>query len=220
MTQATKTFLLATTALALGLCEWAAAADVAGRASPSAYSWTGYYVGTHFGYATGSADWTATQPGAAKLTGSLDFFSRAGGLFGGLQAGYLQTLPSNMVVGVEVDASFPNYLNSGLTIASPAIGQATYTEAVQAYGTTRGRIGHAFDHWLLYATGGFAWSYNKFTRTQDAGLRSAALPFPVLMNWPSRCAPVGRSGRASRRRSCRRGLRDWSTFIPTSATPG
>ena len=33
----------------------------------------------------------------------------------------------------------------------------------------RGRVGYASVNWLLYATGGFAWSYDQITRTQLAG---------------------------------------------------
>ena len=37
-------------------------------------------------------------------------------------------------------------------------------------GSVRGRVGYAFDNWLVYGTGGFAWSYDQFTRTQEAGI--------------------------------------------------
>ena len=41
-------------------------------------------------------------------------------------------------------------------------------------GTVRGRVGYVFNNnWLVYGTGGFAWSYDQITRTQLAG---AALP--------------------------------------------
>jgi high affinity Mn2+ porin len=34
----------------------------------------------------------------------------------------------------------------------------------------RARVGYAFDHFLLYGTGGLAWSYDTVTRSQDAGV--------------------------------------------------
>ena len=37
-----------------------------------------------------------------------------------------------------------------------------------ASGTLRGRIGYAPGHWLFYATGGLAWSYDRQTLTQTA----------------------------------------------------
>jgi high affinity Mn2+ porin len=55
-------------------------------------------------------------------------------------------------------------------VTSPLIGQVTYGEAVIHYGSARARIGYAFDHFLLYGTGGLAWSYDTVTRSQDAGV--------------------------------------------------
>src|ERR1700730_8713672 len=117
-----------------------------------AYDWTGIYVGTHVGYATGSSGWSATQlgPAAPSLTGTLDLFSRAGGLLGGFEVGYAYMLPSPLVLGLEADVSFPNYLNSTEIVVSPLIGQASYAEAVEFSGTVRGRIGYALNNWLIY----------------------------------------------------------------------
>jgi high affinity Mn2+ porin len=49
-------------------------------------------------------------------------------------------------------------------------GQANYLEQVEFAGTVRGRVGYAPGHWLFYATGGLAWSYEQFNRTQMAGI--------------------------------------------------
>jgi Outer membrane protein beta-barrel domain len=40
------------------------------------------------------------------------------------------------------------------------------SETVLDMGTVRGRIGYAPGDWLLYATGGFAWTYDQLTVTQ------------------------------------------------------
>ena len=45
-------------------------------------------------------------------------------------------------------------------LTSPTLGAETFGENVLASGTVRGRIGYAPGSWLLYATGGFAWTYN------------------------------------------------------------
>jgi len=140
--------------------------------------WTGFYVGAHMGYATGYSKWSATEAGAAgtSLAGSLDFFHAFDGFKGmgsyllGLQAGYNYMFPSRVVLGVEADVSFPSNIAGSQTIASAAIGQASYAEMVRFSGTVRGRIGYAPGHWLVYATGGFAWTYDQFTRTQLAGV--------------------------------------------------
>ena len=150
------------------------------------YDWTGPYVGAHVGYATGSSKWSATQAGAANpsLNGSLGFYKGfdfpkgTGSFFGGLQAGYNYMLPSHLVLGVEGDVSFPNSISGNQTISSASIGQASYGEIVEYFGTVRGRIGYSFNNWLVYGTGGLAWTYDQFTRAQVAGtpVGSTAIP--------------------------------------------
>jgi high affinity Mn2+ porin len=139
--------------------------------------WTGFYAGAHFGYAAGFSNWTATQAGGAapSLSGSLDLFqgydfsTGQGSYLLGLQAGYNYMLPARVVLGIETDVSFPSVLGASQAIASPVIGQAIYRDQVQMSGTVRGRIGYAPGHWLFYATGGFAYSFDEFSRTQVAG---------------------------------------------------
>jgi high affinity Mn2+ porin len=142
------------------------------------YDWTGFYVGGHVGYATGYSKWSATEAGAdvPSLAGSVDFFRAFDGFKGtgsyyiGLQAGYNYMFPSRLVLGVEADVSFPSLIGGGpQVISSDAIGQASYAETVQFSGSVRGRIGYAPSHWLVYATGGFACTYDQFTRMQLAG---------------------------------------------------
>ena len=144
----------------------------------SAYDWTGFYVGSHLGYAGGSSHWSATQDGAAapSLAGTLDFFNMYNAFRGtgsdllGFQAGYNYMFRSRFLVGAEADVSFPAVLGGSQTISSALIGQASYQEQVQMSGTARARVGYAPGNWLLYATGGFTWSYDQFTRTQLAGV--------------------------------------------------
>jgi high affinity Mn2+ porin len=144
---------------------------------PAAFDWTGFYLGGHFGYATGTSDWAATQGGgAAPLNGSLDLFNSfdafkgTGSYFAGLQAGYNRMLPSHWLWGVEMDFSSPNTIAGSQTVSSAAGGQASYTDTVEDFGTLRARVGYAFDRWLVYGTGGVAWSYDKLERTQLAGM--------------------------------------------------
>jgi high affinity Mn2+ porin len=147
--------------------------------SGAAYNWNGFYAGGHLGNAWGSSNWTANSPGAPNVSGSLnltqpiDSFSETGSFFAGLQAGYNYMLPNRFVLGGEVDASFPSFPNlAGISIGgtsnltSPTFGAETYSESVLASGTVRGRLGYAPGSWLFYATGGFAWTYDRLTLTQ------------------------------------------------------
>src|SRR5262249_6853694 len=72
-------------------------------------------------------------------------------------------------VGAEADISFPNRIEGSQTFVSASAGMANFAELVQFFGSVRGRLGYAPGNWLIYATGGFAFSYNEFTRTQLAG---------------------------------------------------
>jgi high affinity Mn2+ porin len=158
------------------------AAPMAVKAPPSpaasSVDWTGFYLGGHLGYAGGSSNWSATPAGTAApaTTGSLDLFNgfdmfkATGSYFAGFQAGYNYLLPSRFLLGIEADTSFPSTIVGTSTLSSASVGLANYSEQVEFSGTVRGRIGYAPGNWLFYATGGFAWSYDQFTRTQLAGM--------------------------------------------------
>jgi high affinity Mn2+ porin len=139
----------------------------------SGADWTGFYVGAHAGVTTGHSAWSATQPGGApNLSGSLNFFrpfdvfDESGSHFAGFAAGYNYQLRSGIVLGAETDVSFPSTLRPSQNFSSPTIGAANYEDRVQTFGTVRGRLGYDANHWLYYATGGLAWTYDEFTRTQ------------------------------------------------------
>jgi high affinity Mn2+ porin len=157
---------------------------------PSAYDWTGFYVGGHLGYAWGSSNWTAPGiSGSFNLSQPIDTFNETGSFFGGLHAGYDYMFPNRVVIGAEADASFPAFPNlAGISIGgtstftSPTIGAESYSETVLASGTVRGRIGYAPGTWFFYATGGFAWTYDQLTLTQlTSGTTDA--PFLWRLGW-------------------------------------
>jgi high affinity Mn2+ porin len=175
-----KLVVLGAAAVTLAAAGHALAADdtlPAKAPPPTAYDWSGVYVGSHFGYADGSSRWSATQDGAADPTlfGTLDLFNPfdafkgSGSYLLGFQAGYNYMLAPRIVLGAEADASFPNLLSGSRMLASPLIGRASYQDQVEFSGTLRGRIGYAPGNWLFYATGGFAYSYDDLTRTQLSG---------------------------------------------------
>jgi high affinity Mn2+ porin len=91
-------------------------------------------------------------------------------------------LASRWLFGVEADVSFPSTITGTSTLSSITSGTASYAETVEFSGTLRGRIGYAPNlgttHWLFYATGGFAWSYDQFTRTQIAGTPAGGTAVP------------------------------------------
>jgi high affinity Mn2+ porin len=143
----------------------------------AAYNWNGFYAGVHLGVAWGSSNWTEQRDGLAgslNLYQGFDAFSEFGSWFGGVQAGYNYLLPNRVVVGVAADFSAPSFQNlNGVSIGgtstfvSPTLGPESFSETVLDMGTVRGRIGYAPGDWLLYPTGGFAWTYDRLTVTHQ-----------------------------------------------------
>jgi high affinity Mn2+ porin len=173
----------------------AAAADLPVKAPPpatlAAYDWSGFYAGGHIGYAWGTSDWsTPGNTGALNLSQPLDAFAETGSFFEGLHAGYNYVLPNRIVVGGEVDTTFPAFRNlNGLSIGGSttffsqvAGALETYAETMLASGTVRGRVGYAPGNWLFYATGGFAWTYDQLTLTQHA-TGNSEMPFLWRFGW-------------------------------------
>jgi len=159
--------------------------------SGAEYNWNGFYAGGHLGVAWGSSNWTAAPgiAGSTDLFQPIDAFDEAGSFFAGLQAGYNYMLPNRFLIGAEADASFPSFPNlAGISIGgtstftSPALGAVSYSETVLSSGTLRGRVGYAPGSWLFYATGGFAWTYDRQTLTQLAGGASES-PFLWRLGW-------------------------------------
>lgn len=178
---------------------------------PSAYDWTGLYLGGHIGYAWGNSDWSASTAagrplasGSLSLAQPLDNFNESGSFLAGLQTGYNFMLPNRVVLGVEADASFPPFPNpnTGLGIGgtSALLGRTeSYSENVLASDTLRARLGYAPGSWFFYATGGIAWAIDDRMLTQVASGNSetqnsarfgwaagAGAEAPVAPHWTAR----------------------------------
>ena len=125
----------------------------------SRYDWSGFYVGGHVSYARGNESDTLSAPNSPALNGSF------GSLYGGLQFGYNYLLPSRVLLGVEGDISFPNFLEDGQISSRTTTVGTVVTDQIDYVATLRGRVGYAFDDWLIYGTGGFAWSQARFVET-------------------------------------------------------
>lgn len=80
------------------------------------------------------------------------------GLYAGVQRQF-----GRVVLGLEADLDGPSRLQSQTYIGSPAYGQNAYIQRLTAHwqGSVRARFGFAFDHTLLFATGGLA--FGRFT---------------------------------------------------------
>ncbi len=145
-----KKYLLASVA-ALGLVAAgaASAADLPSRKGPvaapvympPAFSWTGFYVGANAGYGWGNVN----ANGFANV-GDLD------GFVGGGQIGYNYQM-GQFVVGLEADLQGAD-LSSGNNLGLLNV-------KTDYFGTVRARAGVAFDRFMPYITGGWAYGNVK-----------------------------------------------------------
>jgi high affinity Mn2+ porin len=135
----------------------------------SLFDWTGFYIGAHAGYSRGSSNAVLSDP---ATTATSNFF---GGMIGGVQAGYNYRLPSGILLGVETDITFPNYLTSNSVVSSLATARSAATEQWDYVGTARGRVGYATGPWLAYATGGLAWAGERFLNSPAIGSEEKTL---------------------------------------------
>lgn len=140
------------------------AAQSADVIEPTAYDWTGPYVGLQAGYGWGENDVKATQLDTSEIDvgrqavgvfperdGSIDM----DGFIGGLHAGYNWQMDS-LVLGVEGDIEYAD-LDGDTDIVGAndfKIGEAS--QEIDWLGSLRLRAGFAFDRALIYATGGLA----------------------------------------------------------------
>ena len=152
-----KKFLLGSVGLAAMIAGPAMAADMPLKAPPpvAIFSWTGCYIGAHVGGKSGDAQvhYGANILGVAPGTQANDPI-RMSGAIGGGQIGCNYQVGA-WVFGIEGDGSVVQFDGQGIETNFPAFTVQT-TEHWLA--TARGRLGYAQDKWLLYVTGGGAWS--------------------------------------------------------------
>src|SRR3977135_2379342 len=149
----------------------AAAADMPLKAPQiqSVFDWTGFYIGAHAGYSRGGSTLVWSDPAASAPS---SVFS---GMIGGVQAGYNYRFPSGLLLGVEADITFPNYLTSNSVVSSLATARSAVAEKWDYVGTARGRVGYATGPWLVYATGGLAWAGERFLNSPATGSEEKTL---------------------------------------------
>jgi len=160
--------------------------------APARYDWEGPYFGGHVGLGRGNAN--ATVWDMTPTSNSNTF----GGPIAGAQLGYNVLLPSYVLIGAELDVTFPNYIASNAVMASVATPQNRITEELDYVATARGRIGYAYGPWLFYGTGGIALMGSRFLndllsgdeqkqlRSRLGGVAGAGVEYAFDPNWTLR----------------------------------
>jgi high affinity Mn2+ porin len=186
------------------------------------FDWEGFYVGAHTGSATSDVSFTQTSltwSGSTTTTTSTlttivpisnsslntgeSGTQRATWVIGGLQAGYNWVLPGPYLFGLEADISGTDISSTVLTNppGDPSA-VAQWNDKINTFGTARARLGYIAGPWLFYTTGGFAWAYDKLTRTQlEAPFAILSSPTKTIVLVDTNALPGGAVVTASRLRA-------------------
>ncbi len=153
------------------------------------FDWEGFYVGGNIGGATDNVSFNQLNVGWTSLPGGFPSSTNvstgesgslsATSVTGGLQMGFNWLISGPVLVGIEADISGAG-LSSATSTSPPGDPSAIarWEDKLDVYGSVRARAGWVSDNWLFYGTGGFGWTYDKFTRTQtSAPLNPAVAPF-------------------------------------------
>jgi len=125
-------------------------------APPPAFTWTSCYGGLHAGGGMGQKDLTDT---AGLLGFSSANLNIAGYMLGG-QIGCDYQFAPNWVLGIEGTVSGGN-IGGSTTVAIPG-DNVTFKETTDFLMSVTGRVGYAWDRWMLYGKGGVAWAGDKY----------------------------------------------------------
>jgi outer membrane immunogenic protein len=127
------------------------------------FTWTGFYIGGNVGYGFGHSK-VEISDGVSTFSSSVNLR----GIVGGGQAGFNWQM-GNFLLGLETD-----FQVTGQRHDATFFGVETEKDTIPWFGTTRGRLGVAFGHWLFYATAGVAYGEG---RLEFAGV----IPATVVM---------------------------------------
>jgi iron complex outermembrane recepter protein len=129
-----------------------------GTTSP-VINWTGLYLGVNAGFTFGGSEWTDSVTGSSS--GS---FGTSGFVFGGTLGANYQV--GSLVFGVEADGDLTDASGYGTFTATSLCAGGCLTNNTWL-STVRGRLGYAFDRFLVYGTAGAAFGNVKANSSND-----------------------------------------------------
>jgi opacity protein-like surface antigen len=135
-------------------------------AKPAHYNWTGFYLGANAGwsFADASATGHKLDPNGFGSNRSSSASRSWNGFIGGGDVGFNWMALPNILVGIEADFSGTDLKDNFEGISRDGISYKT--TRIDWIGTVRGRVGYAWRNWLIYGTGGAAWTHVHLTNTQ------------------------------------------------------
>ena len=174
-----KKLLLATSVLVIAGS--AQAADLAARPytkapiAPVPFTWTGCYIGGHVGAGWSRTDFTdpaisTIAPGIPITTTGLVAGDRIrvdgnAGVVGGAQAGCDYQVASNWVFGIagDITATDLRGLANDPFFAGKTGDPATLSARTDWVASVTGRVGYAWDRFLVYGKGGAGFAHDRYS---------------------------------------------------------
>jgi outer membrane immunogenic protein len=167
------------------------------RAAP-VFSWTGFYIGAHFGGTWGTVE---SELPLGQFSDRLDGLvipissHTINGFLGGGQVGYNYQINSWLVFGVEGQFSWTDASGS-----TPCLLLFKCTTDVNWMASLAGRVGYTFDRTMLYAKVGVAWADSDYTadflgagviafdasKTRTGLMVGAGIEYAFLPNWSAK----------------------------------
>ncbi len=163
----------------IAFLQLASAADLPVKAparvvAPPLYNWSGFYAGLNIGGSWGNQDNSLESTAGVVAFSNSDHIN---GVIGGGQIGY-NWQASQWVFGLEADFQGAGQKGDGSFFIPPVGGNLAlvipstsiaYEDKLGWFGTVRGRVGYAFDRWLPYVTGGWAFGHGEINGTRTTG---------------------------------------------------
>ena len=186
-----RTSLLVAAACMAGSAQLAYGADLpvkapVYKASPvTVYNWTGFYVGGDVGYGWGTIQNTATTASGAYPVGFVFAPEDLTGVVAGGHAGYNYQM-DHVVVGIEGDFDWTDMKGSASDVSPVLLRIPTTTETtgkVTWLADITGRVGYAWDSWLLYAKGGAAWAHTEASSVTTGQISSTSSGSETRSGW-------------------------------------
>lgn len=138
-------------------------APIRATAAP-AFTWTGCYIGGHFGGLLGRERYTDTTGNFITRDMVVDQDIR--GVIGGGQIGCDYQASTNWIVGLEGQFSWSNAAGDiHDPFSDPGVGgfQAFLHARTEWLSSGTARVGYTWDRWMIYAKGGAAWAHDRYT---------------------------------------------------------
>lgn len=149
-------------------------------------SWTGFYIGGDLGGVVqggnGQSNFFQNDPNPLEANLRQNQPANGTSFLAGMHAGFNWQFAKNLVLGVEADGQWmkPRYafcretdINS-IACFDDAFGYSYVNSETRSMATARGRLGVAFDRWMLYGTAGAAFTTVDTILATDCRLAGCA----------------------------------------------